>query len=60
MSMCFAHVFEVLLPDAPGLIERVSHCAFTEIRGFARDSHDSAIFLAIAPQVDDLQDIDCH
>ena len=33
------------------------HCAFTDFRGFARDSHDFAKFLVIVPRVDELQNL---
>ena len=43
-SIANVDVFESLLLDLPKVIDRVCSCAFTDIRGFARDSHDSTKF----------------
>ena len=50
----FLHELKVLLAGAPQVTERVGHCASTKSRCFARDCHDPAECLAIAPWMGEL------
>ena len=56
-KMCFAHVFEVLPPDAPEVVERFSHRAHAELRRFARGCHDSTELFTFIPRVDELWEV---
>ena len=50
----FPLVFEVLLPDAPDVVEIVNRWAFTETRSFARGCHDSTELFIFITRVDEV------
>ena len=59
--MYFSRVFEVLLSHAHEWNEKLFQCAFLpEPRSFERGCHDSAELKIFIPQVDELEDLDCH
>ena len=52
--MCFAHVFEFLLCNAPEVNVELSHRSFVEPRNFSRGSHDFSKVIIFTPQLDEM------